>query len=187
MGPVWEDADGEEIVNETFTQLEKAIHGRTNWGLFHEHEAEAGQIRLRGCRGELFTTADAWNEYLELAEQNEWRPEHPAGCYRADIGLEVSCRDAWNLANALAKVARSLLRNETTSACPDLPFLVSDLLELIAFCRDGCFRICWMRSGCFGVYSWQWMVLAVVHQSRAQHVRETLEFRHNCFGVWLLR
>jgi len=33
VGPVWEDADGEEIVNETFTRLEKAFHERTNWGL----------------------------------------------------------------------------------------------------------------------------------------------------------
>ncbi len=39
MGPVWEDADGEEIVNETFTRLEKAFHGRTNWGLLLKVEA----------------------------------------------------------------------------------------------------------------------------------------------------
>ncbi len=39
MGPAWEDADGEEIVNETFTRLEKAFHGRTNWRLLLKVEA----------------------------------------------------------------------------------------------------------------------------------------------------
>ena len=34
MGPVWEDADGEEIVNETFTRLEKAFHA-----IFSERDA----------------------------------------------------------------------------------------------------------------------------------------------------
>ncbi len=39
MGPLWEDADGEEIVNETFTRLDKAFHGRTNWGPLVKVEA----------------------------------------------------------------------------------------------------------------------------------------------------
>ena len=56
MGPVWEDADGEEIVNETFTRLEKAFHGRTNWGLLLKVEA----IRWATDRSELLRVHGLW-------------------------------------------------------------------------------------------------------------------------------
>jgi len=39
VGPVWEDADGEEIVNETFTRLEKAFHA-----IFSERDAVASNL-----------------------------------------------------------------------------------------------------------------------------------------------
>ena len=39
MDPVWEDADGEEIVNETFTRLEKAFHA-----IFSERDAVASNL-----------------------------------------------------------------------------------------------------------------------------------------------
>ena len=39
MGPLWEDADGEEIVNETFTRLEKAFHA-----IFSERDAVASNL-----------------------------------------------------------------------------------------------------------------------------------------------
>ena len=38
MGPVW-DADGEKIVNETFTRLEKAFHA-----IFSERDAVASNL-----------------------------------------------------------------------------------------------------------------------------------------------
>ena len=49
MGPVWEDADGEEIVNETFTRLEKAFHA-----IFSERDAVASNL-LRASVTSIFS------------------------------------------------------------------------------------------------------------------------------------
>ena len=49
MGPVWEDADGEEIVNETFTRLEKAFHA-----IFSERDAVASSL-LRASVTSIFS------------------------------------------------------------------------------------------------------------------------------------
>lgn len=97
---------------------------------------------MEGRCGELRTTADAWDEYLRLAERHGWRPEHPPACYRADIGLEVSCCDARNLAAALGRAMADFLKRETLESCPDLPEQSRELWDLIAFGRDGGFRIC---------------------------------------------
>lgn len=102
----------------------------------------SAELHMQGRCGELRTTANAWDEYLRLAEQNGWQPENPPACYRADIGLEVSCRDAQNLAAALGQVMADLLKRETLESCPDLPERSHDLWDLIAFGRDGGFRIC---------------------------------------------
>ena len=49
MGPVWADADGEEIVNETFTRLEKAFHA-----IFSERDAVASNL-LRASVTSIFS------------------------------------------------------------------------------------------------------------------------------------
>ena len=106
-------------------------------------------LRFEGPEATLFTTPKAWNDLLELAEDAGWAPEHPPACYRADIGLRVSRRDARNLAHALRR-ARCRLTSSYRSTgrtavgvLRDLVFagLVVELNELSAFCREGGFDI----------------------------------------------
>ena len=56
-------------------------------------------------------------------------------------GLDVSPADAYGIASALRDAAEHFILHETTTTIPDLPHLVGDIYEVIAFCCDGGFHI----------------------------------------------
>ena len=119
-----------------------------NWapGALGEDGPHMSQVVLEGPRGVLLTGTDAWGELLAIAHQYGWQPEYPEGHYRADIGLQVAPHDAYGIARALRDAVEFLIRYETTATLPDLPELVGDICETIAFCCDGGFRICYPMS-----------------------------------------
>jgi hypothetical protein len=100
------------------------------------------KLRLMGQDATLVISADAWRELVEIAGSNGWRPEHPAACYWADIGLEVSATDADRLGRALEVLGDYVAHNQKQYPHEDVSELIGDLGDLVAFCGAGGFRIC---------------------------------------------
>jgi hypothetical protein len=100
------------------------------------------ELRLRGREGGLVTTTDAWNDVLALAEDFGWRPEQRPSLYRADVGLQVTARDADNLASSLRRIANHISTNEPDIDEARRDRILRDLSRIIEFCGDGEFRIC---------------------------------------------
>jgi hypothetical protein len=98
-------------------------------------------IRFEGRCGTLEATPEQWDELLTIAEDHGWQPKYEPTLYRADVGLDVSPEDAYGIAVALRDAAEYFILHETTTTIPDLPHLVVDICEVIAFCRDGGFHI----------------------------------------------
>lgn len=106
-----------------------------------EDGLRVSQVVLEGPRGVLLTSTDRWGELLAIAHQYGWQPDYPEGHYHADIDLQVAPHDAYGIACALRDAVELLIRHETTATLPELPELVRDICEAIAFCCDGGFRI----------------------------------------------
>lgn len=102
-------------------------------------------LRLRGEDDTLVIGDDFWEEILDWAEDNGWRPEQPACLYRGDTGLLVTACDAGNLGDTLEFIAGDLVLHELDAAgVPDtfLTELLDGLQTLTHFFQSGSFRIC---------------------------------------------
>jgi hypothetical protein len=100
------------------------------------------KLRLKGTGTTLVISADAWRELVEIAENNGWHSEHPATCYWADVGLEVTAVDARQLGRALERLGDHLAHNQQQYPHEDVSELIGDLGDLVAFCGSGGFRVC---------------------------------------------
>ena len=103
-------------------------------------------IRFEGSCGTLEATPEQWDELLTIAEDHGWQPEYQPILYRADVGLDVSPADAYGIASALRDAAEHFILHETTTKIPDLPHLVGDIYEVIAFC--------WVGQGTYDASDW---------------------------------
>jgi hypothetical protein len=99
-------------------------------------------LRLKGPSTTLVISAGAWRELLEIAGNNGGRAEHPAACYWADIGLQVTAVDAKRLGRALERLGDHLAHNQQQYANDDVSELIEDLGDLVEFCGSGGFRVC---------------------------------------------
>ena len=103
------------------------------------------KIRLQGGQDTLVIAEEFWEEVLEWAEDNGWRPEQPPDLYRGDTGLKVTADDAGNLADALEYIAGDLVfhKNFEVEISDDfLRKLVGGLETLSTFFQAGSFTIC---------------------------------------------
>lgn len=100
------------------------------------------ELRLRGRESGLVTTTDAWHDVLALAEDFGWCPERTPSLYRADVGLQVTARDAGNLARSLHRIAHHISTNEPDIEKPRRDRILRDLSRIIQLCHNGEFRIC---------------------------------------------
>ncbi len=103
-------------------------------------DGDMAGIHLEGAHGVLDTTVGAWGEFLQLACDHGWNSENPPSYYQLGVPLHVSADDANRLADALQNALRKIVKL-TRSDRTDIQALVSDVLDLITFCRDGCFKI----------------------------------------------
>lgn len=99
------------------------------------------QIVLVGPRGLQVAEQDSWEELLGLAVRFGWQPAFPHSHYFVDINLEVDAIDSYGIACALSNAAEVLIRKKTIDSVPNLPELIGDICELIAFCCDGDFKV----------------------------------------------
>lgn len=114
---------------------EKQPHNEVNPDAYVPH------VLLVGRGGRLFLDLATWFEFLDLAKENGWTPDLAPSKYRPGLGTRITARDAYEIAKALRDVLERLIRHETTATRPNLPELISDLSELIAFCCGSGFRI----------------------------------------------
>jgi hypothetical protein len=104
-------------------------------------DAYVPEVLLVGRGGTLILDLATWFEFLDLAKENGWIPNLALSEYRPGLGTRIAARDAYEIAKALRNVLERLIRHETTTTRPNLPELISDLSEFIAFCCGSGFRI----------------------------------------------
>jgi hypothetical protein len=99
-------------------------------------------IRLEGQHQSFVIALEFWDELLQWAEENDWKPQHAPACYRQADGLEISAADAANLADALEVIAGEMVLYDTLVSERFLKELGDGFMKLIAFFQSGAFRIC---------------------------------------------
>jgi len=102
-------------------------------------------LRLRGVHETLVIGDDFWEEILDWAEDNGWRPEQPACLYRGDTGLQVTAFDANNLGDTLEYIAGDIALFKMDAIGVPERFasdLLNGLMTLTTFFQSGSFRIC---------------------------------------------
>jgi len=97
-------------------------------------------IQLKGAHGVLDISIAAWSEFLQLARDHGWKSENPYSYYQLGVPIDVSATDANHLADALQNALRNIVRLTPSDRTAIQEFL-SDVLDLITFCRDGRFTI----------------------------------------------
>jgi hypothetical protein len=99
------------------------------------------RLRLQGQDTTFVIGAAAWRELVEIASKKGWQSEHAPACYWADVGLEVTARDARRLSQSFEALGDDLVNSVDQYLDEDVSQLVADLGELLVFCRAGGFRI----------------------------------------------
>jgi len=99
------------------------------------------RLRLERHDDCLVIDARFWEDLVDWAEDNGWKPELPSVLYRSDSGVTVSDSDAANLAEALELIAGDLVLYDLDVPDHFLKDLVRTLMVLTEFLQRGAFRI----------------------------------------------